>query len=135
MPTVNSEWKKTGREVRVSVRNFKVVVDHPPEQRGTDLGPTPTELLLSALAGCYSGTMQAIARAMSIPIESVRITADGVKGEKEYESLRSITLKVEITPKVESPERLRLLLDQTKRNCTVSNTLTHPPTITIEPAP
>ena len=135
MPTVNSEWKKTGREVRVSVRNFKVVVDHPPEQRGTDLGPTPTELLLSALAGCYSGTMQAIARAMSIPIESVRITADGVKGEKEYESLRSITLKVEITPKVESPERLRLLLDQTKRNCTVSNTLTHSPTITIEPAP
>ncbi|MCL4519296.1 MAG: OsmC family protein [Thaumarchaeota archaeon] len=135
MPTVNSEWKKTGREVRVSVRNFEVVVDHPPEQRGTDLGPTPTELLLSALAGCYSGTMQAIARAMSIPIESVRITADGVKGEKEYESLRSITLKVEITPKVESTERLRLLLDQTKRNCTVSNTLTHPPTITIEPAP
>ena len=135
MPTVNSEWKKTGREVRVSVRNFEVVVDHPPEQRGTDLGPTPTELLLSALAGCYSGTMQAIARAMSIPIESVRITADGIKGEKEYESLRSITLKVEITPKVESPERLRLLLDQTKRNCTVSNTLTHPPTITIEPAP
>ncbi len=135
MPTVNSEWKKTGREVRVSVRNFEVVVDHPPEQRGTDLGPTPTELLLSALAGCYSGTMQAIARAMSIPIERVRVTADGVKGEKEYESLRSITLKVEITPKVESPERLRLLLDQTKRNCTVSNTLTHSPTITIEPAP
>ncbi|MDG6908054.1 MAG: OsmC family protein [Nitrososphaerota archaeon] len=135
MPTVSSEWKKTGREVRVSVRSFEVVVDHPPEQRGTDLGPTPTELLLSSLAGCYSGTMQAIARAMSIPIESVRITADGVKGEKEYESLRSITLKVEITPKVESTERLRLLLDQTKRNCTVSNTLTHPPTITIEPAP
>ena len=135
MPTVNSEWKKTGREVRVSVRNFEVIVDHPPEQRGTDLGPTPTELLLSALAGCYSGTMQAIARAMSIPIDNVRITADGVKGEKEYESLRSITLKVEITPKVESPERLKLLLDQTKRNCTVSNTLTHPPTITIEPAP
>ena len=115
------------------MRNFEVVIDHPAEQRGTDLGPTPSELLLSSLVGCYSGTIQAIARAMSIPVESVRIEAKGEKGEKEYESLKSISLKVDIQPKVESPERLRLLLEQTKRNCTVSNTLTHPPAISIEP--
>ncbi|MDG6995267.1 MAG: OsmC family protein [Nitrososphaerota archaeon] len=132
MPTVTSEWKQTGREVRVKVRNFEVIVDHPQEQRGTDLGPTPSELLLSSLVGCYSGTMQSIARAMSIPVEKVRIVATSEKGAKEYESLKSISLKVEISPKVESQERLKLLLEQTKRNCTVSNTLTHPPIITIE---
>ena len=131
MPEVVSTWKKGNMEVKVRARDFDLVIDHPMEQKGTNLGPTPTEVLLGALAGCFTGTLVPIARAMSVPLESVNLRISAVKGEKEYESLRSIDISVKIVPEVQDKERLRRLIEQAKKNCTISNTLTHPPVITL----
>src|SRR5487761_687257 len=131
MHEVVSFWKEGNRDVKVRVGNFDLIIDHPIEQKGTDLGPTPSEVLLSALAGCFTGTLVPIARAMSIPIESVSLKVSAVKGEKEYESLRSIDIWVKIIPEVQDKERLRKLIEQAKKNCTISNTLTHQPVIIL----
>lgn len=135
MPSVISSWESGAennkKAVYVTIRNFQMIVDHPKEQGGTDLGPTPSEILLSALVGCFTGTLRTIARALSIPIDSVKIIAEAEKGEREYESLRSIRLKVEIQPRIEDDIRFKYLMEQTKRNCTISNTLSHSPEITI----
>ena len=131
MHEVVSFWKEGNRDVRVRVRNFDLIIDHPIEQKGTDLGPTPSEVLLSALAGCFTGALVPIARAMSIPLEAVSLKVSAVKGEKQYESLRSIDIWVKIIPEVQDKERLRKLIEQAKKNCTISNTLTHPPVMTL----
>lgn len=131
MLEVNSNWEDARKDVAVSVRSFALTIDHPVEQRGTDLGPTPSETLLSALAGCFTGTMVPIARAMNIPLDKVDLRVTAVKGEKEYESLRSINIHVKIEPKLQDRARLTYLVEQTKRNCTISNTLTHPPEMTF----
>ncbi len=131
MPEVESSWKEGEKAVKVRVRNFDLIIDHPIEQKGTDLGPTPSEALLVALAGCFTGTLVPIARAMGISIESVSLRASAVKGEKEYESLRSIDIWVRTVPEIKDRDRFRRLLEQTKRNCTISNTLAHSPILTF----
>lgn len=131
MPEASSHWEQGRKEVLVNTRSFTITIDHPIEQRGTNLGPTPSETLLSALAGCFTGTMIPIARAMNISLDKVGLKLTALKGEKEYESLRSIHIEVMIEPKIQDKARFDRLIEQTKRNCTISNTLTHPPEITI----
>jgi putative redox protein len=131
MPEVTSHWEKGRKDVSVSVRSFELKIDHPPEQRGTDLGPTPSETLLAALAGCFTGTMVPIARMMNIQIDKITLKVSAVKGEKGFESLRSINIDVKIEPELKDGSKLENLIQQTKRNCTISNTLTHPPEFTF----
>lgn len=128
---VTSSWVESDKHVKIKARGFELIVDHPKEQRGTDLGPTPSEVLLSALAGCFTGTLVPIARAMSIPLESVSLKVSGIKGEKEYESLRSIEIFVKILPEVLDKERMKRLVEQAKRNCTITNTLLHSPQMNV----
>jgi putative redox protein len=131
LPEVNSRWEEGRKDVKVYSRSFTLTIDHPAEQRGTDLGPTPSETLLAALAGCFTGTMLPIARAMNIPLTKIDLKLTAVKGEKEYESLRSIHMQVKLEPELQDKSKFDRLVEQTKRNCTVSNTLTHPPEMTI----
>ncbi len=131
MPEVTSNWEAGRKDVEVNARTFTLTIDHPLEQRGTNLGPTPSEMLISALAGCFTGTMVPIARMMNIPLSKVRLKVSAVKGEHEFESLRSINIHVQIEPKLEDSAKLNHLIEQTKRNCTISNTLTHPPEFTF----
>lgn len=131
LPEVSSHWEEGHRDVPVKSRSFTTIIDHPIEQRGTDLGPTPSETLLTALAGCFTGTMVPIAKAMNIPLSKVDLKLSAIKGEKEYESLRSIHIQVRIEPRLEDKARFDKLVEQTKRNCTISNTLTHSPEITL----
>lgn len=134
MPEANSHWEEGRKDVVVTSRSFAITIDHPVEQKGSDLGPTPSETLLSALAGCFTGTMIPIARIMNIPLSKVNLKLTATKGEKEYESLRSINIQVQIEPHLEDRSRFDRLIEQTKRNCTISNTLTHPPEITFSQA-
>ena len=131
MPEVTSHWERGRKDVSVNVRSFELKIDHPPEQRGTDLGPTPSETLLTALAGCFTGTMVPIARMMNIQIDKITLKVTAVKGEKGFESLRSINIDVKIEPELKDAAKLENLIQQTKRNCTISNTLTHPPELTF----
>jgi putative redox protein len=131
MPEVESRWEDGRKDVSISVRRFTLTVDHPFEQKGTDLGPTPSETLLSALAGCFTGTMIPIAKIMNIPVRSVHLKVSAVKGEKEYESIKSINIEIKIEPELQDKNKLQRLIEQTKRNCTISNTLSHPPEITF----
>lgn len=41
-----------GTEVESETRGFKLTIDKPLKENGTDLGPTPAELSLQALGGC-----------------------------------------------------------------------------------
>ena len=123
-----------GRAIVCRARGLEVTVDHPVEEHGTNLGPTPSELLVMSLIGCFSGALIATARFLSIPIQKVIINATAEKGEKEYRGLRSIELAVRLIPDLSDEERFNELVRQAKKNCTISNTLTYPPSVTISKA-
>lgn len=129
---VASTWDgNVGKAVVCRARGLEVTVDHPVEEHGTNLGPTPTELLVMSLTDCFTGALIATAGFLSIPVQKVMINATAEKGEKEFQSIRSIEMAVQLVPEMSDDERFWELIRQAKKNCTISNTLAHPPSIDV----
>jgi organic hydroperoxide reductase OsmC/OhrA len=80
-----------GYEARVAVRGHEITVDEPEVDGGGDRGPTPTELLLAAVASCYTLALRWAAARRGVSLQEIQVTATGT-----YENLRfaSITLAV-----------------------------------------
>ncbi len=66
----------SGTQVRLSNGRHTWRADEPPEASGTDLGPTPYELLIGALAACTCITLALYCRHKGIPLKAVTATYD-----------------------------------------------------------
>ena len=62
---------------KVRIRDFTLDVDEPPLIGGTDIGPTPVELVLAALGTCQEIVYATYARVLGIPLDGVEVTAEG----------------------------------------------------------
>jgi putative redox protein len=59
----------------IKVRDLEYVIDEPLERGGTNLGPTPTEAVLSALVGCTNVIGHKCATSLGIDIGHLEISA------------------------------------------------------------
>lgn len=73
--TVNGYFGAGGEHGRD--QDFVIEADHTTVLCGTDLGPTPVEYLLSALAACITAGIGNIASAKQIRLSSVKTTVEG----------------------------------------------------------
>ncbi|CAN1210222.1 Osmotically inducible protein C [Tumidithrix helvetica PCC 7403] len=58
-------------------RDFTLTIDEPEELGGTNMGPNPQEVLLSALNACLLATFVALCSMQGIALEKVEITSNG----------------------------------------------------------
>lgn len=58
-------------------RDFTLTIDEPEELGGTNMGPNPQEVLLSALNACLIATFVSICSSHGIQLEKVEITSVG----------------------------------------------------------
>lgn len=58
-------------------RAFSLTIDEPEELGGTNLGPNPQEVLLSALNACLMATFVVLCSMQEITLEKVEITSKG----------------------------------------------------------
>jgi uncharacterized OsmC-like protein len=61
----------------VRIRDFRLDVDEPPLIGGTDIGPTPVELVLAALGTCQEIVYATYARVLGVPLDGVAVSAEG----------------------------------------------------------
>ena len=106
-----------GYEARVAVRGHEITVDEPADDGGTDQGPMPTELLLAALASCYTLALRYAAKRRGVQLSEIRVTATGT-----YEHRRFASIRLEVHADFPQEEAAALLSDA-GRVCYVSNTL------------
>lgn len=106
-----------GYEARVAARGHELTVDEPAADGGTDQGPTPTELLLAAVASCYTLALRWATARRGIELGRVRVTAVG-----GYERLRFSEIRLTVAADFPPGEEAALLADAS-RVCYVSNTL------------
>jgi putative redox protein len=114
---VTARWEGAYR-CRVSVRQFEVRVDEPPEHGGgTDTGPQPTELLLASVASCFALSVAHVAGKRQIELPDLEVTATG-----GYDGLRFATIRIEVRSSHPRDE-LAAIVERARQVSYVSNTL------------
>lgn len=118
MIEANAEWKKN-LQITVNVRQFEVDVDEPPQYHGDDTGMMPTEMFISSLASCFCMALVFVAKKKRLNVEDMRVKASA---ETDTKNLRYSKLMVKVKSSVPDME-LSELMDQAKKYCYVSNTI------------
>jgi len=66
-----------GTKVESETRGFKLTIDKPLEENGTNLGPKPAELSLQALGGCILFAYLYAAEKLRVEIEDLKVDVEG----------------------------------------------------------
>ena len=77
---VELEWSGSGREGagRIVTDNLELELSTPASMGGRGVGTNPEELLVCAVASCYSATLSGLLRRAGLPASSLSVDARGV---------------------------------------------------------
>jgi uncharacterized OsmC-like protein len=118
-----------GERYEVATRGHRMTVDQPVEAGGADSAPTPTELFVASLGACvafYAGRY----------LTRHGYERDGLTVSTEYDMAtdrpaRVTAVRVVVHPPTGFPADRVPALTAVAGHCTVHNTLTHSPEVTI----
>lgn len=122
----------------ITVRDLKVIIDEPEARGGTNLGPSPTETLMTALIGCTNVITHKIAHKHGIDIKSLDVRVEtqfdrrGVSLEEEIAvPFPEIKLIVDLTTDA-SPEAVEMVKTELSKFCPLSKVLRESGTVINE---
>ncbi|MDV3220194.1 OsmC family protein [Intrasporangium sp.] len=112
--------------------------DHPAVLVGKDNGPTPAEFLLHALAACLASGMANIAAARGVELTDVTTEVEGdidllgILGLSDEVRNGFQQIRVRFTMHGDDPDRLRAVVEQSRRRSAVYDMLTNGVPVSIE---
>jgi len=120
----------SGEAYEVAVRGHRVMVDQPVDAGGEDNAPTPTELFVASLATCvafYAGRY----------LTRHGFNRDGLGVSVGFDMAadrpaRVAVVRLTVRVPAEVPAERRAALRAVVSHCTVHNSLTTPPDVTID---
>ena len=105
----------------ISVRDVTLTIDEPKERDGTNLGPTPTETALAALAACTNVIGNKVAHKLGLDVSDfqISIVSDfdrrGVTLVEEIDvPFEAVKIRVELTTNASQDEIDRLAVEVAK---------------------
>ena len=137
--------EKSKREIQVSVHGesespmrmriksgkFEMIIDEPEEMGGTNVGPSPIQVLLMSLAGCINITGHQVARQRGMKLNGMKIKIDGnlnpctFIGCSRDERAGFQTINLKVTPDFEhaTSEEIESWLKETEERCPVTDNI------------
>jgi uncharacterized OsmC-like protein len=118
---------------------FTFDIDHPECFASEDRGATPVELVLSALAGCLSAGVAAVAQQRSIQLRSVTSTLEGsmnilgiLGGDPDVRNgFSAIAVRFAIDADA-SHDEIEALVAQSQKRSAVFDIITNPTAVTVQ---
>ncbi len=112
--------------------NHLIRMDQPLNAAGTDLGPTPLELLLAALAGCFGTLARFIAHQRKFRLRGMQMSIEGDydpagllgRSQDVRPGFSELRLQVRFDCDL-SPAEQAELLDAIERRCPLADNLLH----------
>ena len=117
-----------GDQFAIGIRGHVLHVDPPESDSGADSAPTPTELFVASLASCVAFYARRYLTRHNLPEEGLAVSATAEFGAKPSR-IATMTLVLTLPDGVPLDKREALLA--VASHCTVHNTLTHPPEVTV----
>jgi uncharacterized OsmC-like protein len=120
------------------VKTFVIEADHPEIFAAEDHGPTPVEVLLSALAGCLTAGVAAVAQRRGIQLKSVKATLEadmdihGILGMDDdvRNGFGAVHVHFDISADC-SEEDMKALVAQSQKRSAVFDILTNPTSVFV----
>lgn len=119
-----------GDRFTIRVRGHEVVVDQPLDAGGSDTGPTPTEMFVGGLAACVGFFAVRYLRRHDLPTAGLAVSCAFTMTRDRPARVTDIAVRVAIPPDL--PAARRIALQRVVEHCTVHESITNEPTITIE---
>ncbi len=116
MLEVKAVWKKR-YQVEVVARQFRVVVDEPPQFSGDDTGMMPTELFLSSIASCFCLALVYAAKNKKIKLDDMSVD---VLGETDIETFTFTNIIVKVISSLPR-QNIEEIMGLARKYCFVSN--------------
>lgn len=120
----------SGEAYEVAVRGHRVTVDQPADTGGQDTAPTPTELFVASLATCVAFYAGRYLTRHGFSREGLGVSVGFDMAADKPARVATVRLTVRV-PADLPPER-RPALAAVVSHCTVHNSLTTPPGVTID---
>jgi putative redox protein len=79
MANVTATTGRTNYSTEIQSRGHRLVADEPRESGGLDAGPTPSDLLIAALASCTSITLRMYADRKSWAIDAIHVSVTSTR--------------------------------------------------------
>ncbi len=117
---------------------FTFDADHPPVLVGADNGPTPVEFVLHALAACLTAGIANVAAARGINLTEVSSTVEGdidllgILGLSDEVRNGYQQIKVSFVLRGDDPEKLRSVVEQSRRRSAVFDVVTNGVPVSID---
>jgi len=119
-----------GEAYEVAVRGHRVIVDQPVDAGGTDSAPTPTELFVASLATCVAFYAGRYLTRHGFSRDGLGVSVD--YGMATDRPARVATVHLTVRAPADLPAERRSALAAVAAHCTVHNSLTTPPAVTID---
>ncbi len=118
---------KIGREhykTEIEVAQHQLHADEPTEVGGTDLGPSPTELLLSSVGTCKAMTVRMYADRKAWDLATVEISLSLSEQRTDLQKTTFVHCHIRLTGNLDDAQKQRLLTIADR--CPVHKILTSP---------
>ncbi len=122
---------ETPARLNIQSGKFKMIIDEPENMGGTDMGPSPIQVLLMSLAGCLNVTGHEVARQKGLKLNGMKIDITGSMNPcnfmgcsfDERAGFQQINVSIKADFENANKEEIDSWLQETEARCPVTDNI------------
>lgn len=128
--TIHAE-SETPSRAKIKAGKFEMIIDEPVPMGGTDLGPSPIQVLLMSLAGCLNVTGHEVAKQRGMKLNGLKIKIEGTMNPctfmgcsyDERAGFQQINVTMDTDFENSTDEEIESWMKETEMRCPVTDNI------------